>query len=170
MREVLNNNNNKTEIVGVNDTLKSFYSTQADDSNCDFSIMDNKITINPSSSIDESEKCDNGKIMINNDDIIQDTCGWYTFRPKCLQRFMNPKWTLLFLCIAGAVQGISCEKKIISNIFKNVLSKYSFTTSASKNLLKITLRSQKKCNPSMKLVHRVETRCGYIHTVPSEVS
>ncbi|XP_070496427.1 solute carrier organic anion transporter family member 4A1 isoform X3 [Chironomus tepperi] len=63
--------------------------------------MDNKITINPSSSIDEPEK-----IMINNDDIIQDTCGWYTFKPKFLQRFMNPKWMLLFLCIAGAVQGI----------------------------------------------------------------
>jgi len=118
MREVFNKN---TEIVGVSDALKSFtcksvtIRNQVDDSNCDLSIMDNKITINPSSSIDEPEKCDNDKIMINNDDIIQDTCGWYTFRPKCLQRFMNSKWTLLFLCIAGGVQGI--KTFIIQNLF-----------------------------------------------------
>lgn len=107
-REVLNKN---TETVGVSDALKSItcksmtIQYQVHASNCDFSIMDNKITINPSSSIDDTEKCDNDKIMINND-IIQETFGWYTFRPKCLQRFMNPKWTLLFLCLAGAVQGI----------------------------------------------------------------
>lgn len=109
MKEVLNES---TEAVGVSDALKSITSksmtiqNQEHDTNCDFSIMDNKITINPSSSIDDPEKCDNEKIMIKNDDIIQYTCGWYTFRPKCLQRFMNPKWSLLFLCLAGAVQGI----------------------------------------------------------------
>lgn len=32
-------------------------------------------------------------------------CGWFSFRPKCLQRFMNPKWALFWLCWAGAVQG-----------------------------------------------------------------
>lgn len=117
MREVFNKN---TEIVGVSDA-KSFscksvtIRNQVDDSNCDLSIMDNKITINPSSSVVESEKCDNDKIMINKDDIIQDTCGWYKFRPKCLQRFMNSKWTLLFLCIAGGVQGI--QTFIIQKLF-----------------------------------------------------
>lgn len=32
-------------------------------------------------------------------------CGWFSFRPKCLQRFMSPKWALFWLCWAGAVQG-----------------------------------------------------------------
>lgn len=32
-------------------------------------------------------------------------CGWFNFRPKCLQRFMSPKWALFWLCWAGAVQG-----------------------------------------------------------------
>ena len=111
--KAINEKHKNTEIVGVSDALKSYYSTcksitsqnDVDDSNCDFSIMDNKITINPSSSTNEPMRCDNMKIVINNDDIIEDTCGWCEFRPKYIKRFMSAKWTLLFLCIAGAVQG-----------------------------------------------------------------
>lgn len=32
-------------------------------------------------------------------------CGWWSFRPKCLQRFLSAKWALFWLCWAGAVQG-----------------------------------------------------------------
>uniref|UniRef100_A0A1B0CUF1 Uncharacterized protein n=1 Tax=Lutzomyia longipalpis TaxID=7200 RepID=A0A1B0CUF1_LUTLO len=34
------------------------------------------------------------------------SCGWFTFRPKCIQTFLSPKWALFWLCWAGAVQGL----------------------------------------------------------------
>ncbi|XP_055710573.1 solute carrier organic anion transporter family member 4A1 [Phlebotomus papatasi] len=36
----------------------------------------------------------------------QKSCGWFRFRPKCLEHFMSPKWALFWLCWAGAVQGL----------------------------------------------------------------
>lgn len=106
--ETLNKN---TEVVGVSDALKSLACksltkhNQVDDSNCDLPLTDNKITINPSPSIDENLNGDNEKIMNDYEDEIQNTCGWCDFKPTCLKKFINPKWMLLFLCLAGIVQG-----------------------------------------------------------------
>ena len=33
-------------------------------------------------------------------------CGWWWFRPKCLQKKQTAKWVLFWLCWAGAVQGM----------------------------------------------------------------
>ncbi|XP_055641042.1 solute carrier organic anion transporter family member 4A1 [Toxorhynchites rutilus septentrionalis] len=33
-------------------------------------------------------------------------CGWFSLRPRWIQRFMTPKWALFWLCWAGAVQGL----------------------------------------------------------------
>lgn len=33
-------------------------------------------------------------------------CGWYWFRPICLQKFRTAKWALFWLCWAGAMQGM----------------------------------------------------------------
>lgn len=116
--------NKNTEVVGVSDALKHLATKksispvnanvnpplqkqpQIDDGN----IMDNKITINPSSSIDDSimgqqrSDCENGKAVNELDEATQ-TCGWWKFRPKCLRQFMNPRYALAFLCLAGAIQG-----------------------------------------------------------------
>ena len=72
----------------------------------DGTIMDNKIAINPSSSFDESavgarSDCENGKVL----EKPTHSCGWFKFRPKCLQHFMSPRYALAFLCLAGAIQG-----------------------------------------------------------------
>lgn len=46
---------------------------------------------------DFNENVDNSQKQYN--------CGWYSFRPKFLQRLMSAKWALFWLCWAGAVQG-----------------------------------------------------------------
>lgn len=46
-----------------------------------------------------------GTVPNDKDEVPKYQCGWFSFRPKCLQRFMNPKWALFWLCWAGAVQG-----------------------------------------------------------------
>ena len=51
--------------------------------------------------IDENEK---NLSKSENLEIVRN-CGWFDFNPKCLQRFMTPKWALFWLCWAGAVQG-----------------------------------------------------------------
>lgn len=109
--------NKNTEVVGVSDALKQLATKKASPVNSvnpplqkqhqidDGTIMDNKITINPSSSIDETAQrsdCENGKGAT--DDATQ-TCGWWKFRPAILRRFMNPRYALAFLCLAGAIQG-----------------------------------------------------------------
>ncbi|XP_059480522.1 solute carrier organic anion transporter family member 4A1 [Neocloeon triangulifer] len=33
-------------------------------------------------------------------------CGWWTIRPRLLQKFRTPKWALFWLCWAGALQGM----------------------------------------------------------------
>jgi hypothetical protein len=121
MMESINKN---TEIVGVSDALKSLATkkqlspvnsltnppplTKQGNVEEDQAITDNKITINPSSApIDGGAQTngDNGKIVEAAEDPTQ-SCGWYKYRPKFLQRFMSPKWTLCFLCLAGATQGL----------------------------------------------------------------
>lgn len=121
MMESINKN---TEVVGVSDALKQLATRKVSpvNVNCsanpplqkqtqidDGSIMDNKITINPSSSLDgltmgQQNDYENGKVASEVDAVTQ-TCGWWKFRPKCLQRFMNPRYALAFLCLAGAIQG-----------------------------------------------------------------
>jgi hypothetical protein len=103
------------EVVGVSEALKSLAtkkissmsSTQSinpplikQNQVVDDSIMDNKMTINPSSStleMDCSEK--------RNISDPTPTCGWFGFHPQFIQRFMTPKWALIFLCLAGTTQG-----------------------------------------------------------------
>lgn len=124
MMESINKN---TEVVGVSDALKQLATKKSPspvNANInsvnppllkqpqidDGTIMDNKITINPSSSIDDSimgqrrNDCENGKAVNALDEATQ-TCGWWKFRPKCLRQFMNPRYALAFLCLAGAIQG-----------------------------------------------------------------
>lgn len=115
--------NKNTEVVGVSDALKQLATKKLSPLNAlnpplqkqsqidDGTIMDNKITINPSSLIDEStvgqlSDCENGRVSSETDEAAQ-TCGWWNFRPKCLRRFMNPRYALAFLCLAGAIQGTS---------------------------------------------------------------
>lgn len=100
-----------TEIVGVSDALKQLATkkspspidslnnlqtaTIADDGTA---ISDHKISINPSSSLDNDS-------TMERDDESAPSCGWWRFRPNYIQRFMNPKYALAFLCLAGAIQG-----------------------------------------------------------------
>lgn len=121
MMESINKN---TEVVGVSDALKQLATKkstspvnvnpplQKQSKLDDGTITDNKITINPSSSIDndsimgqqQQSDCENGKSVTELDESTQ-TCGWWNFRPKWLRRFMNPRFALAFLCLAGAIQG-----------------------------------------------------------------
>lgn len=108
-----------TEVVGVSDALKQLATKKVSPINAglnnpplqkqsqidDGTIADNKITINPSSLIDEpgqQNDCENGQA---GSDSEAPSCGWWRFRPKWLQRFMNPHYALAFLCLAGAIQG-----------------------------------------------------------------
>ncbi|CRL00476.1 CLUMA_CG013738, isoform A [Clunio marinus] len=117
--------NKNTEVVGVSDALKQLATKKSSPNNMSYNavnppllkqspiddgtIMDNKITINPSSSIDDvsvgpRSDCENVKGVSEMEDATQ-TCGWWNFRPKTLRRFMNPRYALAFLCLAGAIQG-----------------------------------------------------------------
>lgn len=52
------------------------------------------------------------------DSTIDYNCGWSNIRPKFLQRYMNAKWALFWLCWAGGIQGkihISDDIKILIN-------------------------------------------------------
>jgi hypothetical protein len=75
------------------------------------SLINNKITINPSSS-PESESLDqdtiNGTNLKLDEDFLKNEerqCGWFRFKPKCLERFMSPKWALFWLCCSSWTQG-----------------------------------------------------------------
>lgn len=88
--------NKNTEVVGVSDALKQLATRKSPSINNSpnpplmkqnqidddvGSIMDNKITINPSSSNEEStmrSDCENGRAV--GDETTQ-TCGWWMFRP-----------------------------------------------------------------------------------------
>lgn len=116
-----------TEVVGVSDALKQLATKKAivnalnpplqKQSQIDEGpIMDNKIAINPSSSYDESTVIENEKALSDTDEATQ-TCGWkffkWRFQPKCLRRFMNPHYALVFLCLAGAIQGNDSQRSSI---------------------------------------------------------
>lgn len=113
--------NKNTEVVGVSDALKQLATkkspspidsvslqpaslqkqttaTIGDDGQA---ISDHKISINPSSSMDD----DSTMVDVSEKDCETPTCGWWRFRPKYIQRFMSPKYALMFLCLAGAIQG-----------------------------------------------------------------
>ncbi|KAG1686599.1 Solute carrier organic anion transporter family member 4A1 [Nymphon striatum] len=42
-------------------------------------------------------------------------CGWWSMRPKFLQKFNTPKWVLVFLCMSACFQGL------VVNGFVNVV-------------------------------------------------
>lgn len=113
--------NKNTEVVGVSDALKQLATKKLSPNNASFNppslqkqspiddgtILDNKITINPSSSsVEESttaaSECENGRVSSQGE---TPSCGWWKFRPACIQHFMNPRYALAFLCLAGAIQG-----------------------------------------------------------------
>lgn len=122
MMESINKN---TEVVGVSDALKQLATRKSPPNNAanpplqkqsPIDEMDNKITINPSSSTDEyaaGQKSDCEKAEL---DEATQTCGWWNFRPKCLRRFMNPRYALAFLCLAGAIQGNFCVSLCKSDV------------------------------------------------------
>lgn len=104
--------NKNTDVVGVSDALKQLATKKQSPVNIplppplvkqsqidDGTIMDNKVTINPS--IDDPADFEAGNAV----DEPTQTCGWWHFRPKFLRRFMNPHYALAFLCLAGAIQG-----------------------------------------------------------------
>ena len=96
-----------TEVVGVSQALKklsSIYTApsltkQSPIDENDASLMDNKITINPSN----EAQCSESERIVSESDVAR--CGWWNFRPAVLQPFMKIQWCLVFLCLAGAVQG-----------------------------------------------------------------
>lgn len=110
--------NKNTEVVGVSDALKQLAMKKSSSPNESLNlqpsslkqptnedggvISDHKITINPSSSLDDSTMT--GHCEKEESEVTQ-TCGWWRFRPKWIQRFMNPKYALVFLCLCGAIQG-----------------------------------------------------------------
>lgn len=93
-----------TEVLGVSQALQKISNialtkqSQIDEN--DSSLMDNKITINPS----KETHC-NEKIVNESEDAKLNECGWWHFRPDIIQPFMKIQWCLVFLCLAGAVQG-----------------------------------------------------------------
>lgn len=105
--------NKNTDVVGVSDALKQLATKKQSPVFTpplvkqspidDGTIMDNKVTINPSFDDPAMGDCENGKAA---EDPTQ-TCGWWSFRPVWLRRFMNPHYALAFLCLAGAIQGES---------------------------------------------------------------
>lgn len=113
--------NKNTEVVGVSDALKQLATkkspspvaaanlstsslpttastTIGDAGDGAPEILDHKISINPSSSLGD----DDSTTM---DDAAAPSCGWWRFRPKYIQHLMSPKYALMFLCLAGAIQG-----------------------------------------------------------------
>lgn len=42
--------------------------------------------------------------MEHTEDREEEACGWLGCRPSPVQRFRHPRWVLVFLCWAGAIQ------------------------------------------------------------------
>ena len=47
----------------------------------------------------------NGHIVVDDDDEVDHTCGWFGFRPKCLQGFAKPPWLLVCIMVVTFTQG-----------------------------------------------------------------
>jgi hypothetical protein len=43
------------------------------------------------------------------------SCGWIGIRPKCLQKYLTPRWLLFWLCWAGFLQ-----------VYNNTLKEFNF--------------------------------------------
>lgn len=124
------------EIVGVSQVLKKLSSvasttppptsssssslmkqSQIDEN--DDRLMDNNITINPSNDfISGQQQCsDNNKKLTDESEICETPkCGYFNWKPDFLQRFMTIQYCLVFLCLAGAVQGTACMQACISHL------------------------------------------------------
>lgn len=68
-------------------------------------LMDNNVTINPSNELCGQQCSDNEKVASESENTIKYACGWFNFRPAWIQKFMTVQWCLVFLCLAGALQG-----------------------------------------------------------------
>lgn len=123
--------NKNTDIVGVSGMCRpklapiifnNSNSNQVAEELTGNTITNNKITINPSLLDDQltivNETATPSDIMSNN----RELCGWFNFNPKCMQRFLSPKWALFCLCFGGAFQGkLKFILYIIQKIYKLVL-------------------------------------------------
>ena len=99
-----------TEVVGVSEALRNLALTKQSQIHVDENdASDNKITINPSNEV----KCNENEKIVNE----SSRCGFWNFTPDFIQPFMKVQWCLVFLCLAGAVQGdvlwIFYERKFI---------------------------------------------------------
>jgi hypothetical protein len=101
--------NKNMDIAGVSQALKKLSTTKTTThtptlqfvENNDERLVDNNITINPSNEL--CGQCsDNEKVESESETI---KCGWFNYRPAFIQKFMSVHWCLVFLCLAGAVQG-----------------------------------------------------------------
>lgn len=98
--------NKSMDIAGVSQALKKLSTTHTPTSqfveNNDERLVDNNVTINPSNEL--CGQCsDNDKVASESAETIK--CGWFNYRPAFIQKFMTVHWCLVFLCLAGAVQG-----------------------------------------------------------------
>lgn len=114
------------EIVGVSQVIKNLSSVASSSpssattptssltkqSQIDENDDHHNITINPSSGLSEHCSSDNKKLTA--DEYASLKCGFFNWKPQFMQRFMTVQSCLVFLCLAGAVQGMS----VIFNIFR----------------------------------------------------
>lgn len=132
--------NKNMEIVGVSQVLKKLSSVasttptsslmkQSQIEENDDRLMDNNITINPSN--DLNEQCGDNKKLAAESECPK--CGFFNWKPDFLQKFMTIRYCLLFLCLAGAVQGSkkkSCPLNSVTfNIFQETFINVIFCSS-----------------------------------------
>eukprot|EP00794_Sanderia_malayensis_P000568 gene568-1226_t len=72
--------------------------------------------------VDESEKEE------LNDESLR--CGWRSWRPECLQKFINPKWFILFISMFSLVQGLIVMGLVVVSI-PDIEKEFGFTSTNS---------------------------------------
>eukprot|EP00794_Sanderia_malayensis_P000569 gene569-1227_t len=72
--------------------------------------------------VDESEKEE------LNDESLR--CGWRSWRPECLQKFINPKWFILFISMFSLVQGLAVMGLVAVSI-PDIEKEFGFTSTHS---------------------------------------
>eukprot|EP00794_Sanderia_malayensis_P000567 gene567-1225_t len=57
-------------------------------------------------------------------------CGWRSWRPECLQKFINPKWFILFISMFSLVQGLVVMGLVLVSI-PDIEKEFGFTSTHS---------------------------------------
>lgn len=65
--------------------------------------------------------------MEHTEDREEEACGWLACRPSPLQRFRHPHWVLVFLCWAGAIQGMVVNG-FVNVVISNIERRYDLTS------------------------------------------